>query len=218
MFVQATINNKIVAMVLIALLTCPNVWSDTIKLKSGKIVHGTIRERNSRLVELDVGLDFPITYYVDEIQEVIADDQKASADTDSGVLVSKSNSDAGVGKADEIEQQGLALIDDGKMNDGVVLLRQAVTLDSTASRHFSLGGILFGNGVALSKEGQKDEALKVFQEAQKEILEAARMFDPDSERTLLSQAYYLLGEMHANALNDQSKAKEYYEKNPTNNQ
>lgn len=201
-----------IAVILFTLfLVCPNVWSDTIKLKSGKIVHGTIRERNSRLIELDVGLDFPITYYSDEVQEVIVDDQKASSDT-APTPAPQKNSGANNGKADEIEQQGLALIDDGKMDDGVALLRQAVTMDPKASRHLTLGSILFGNGVTLSKGGNNQEALKIFHEAEKEIQEATAMFDPNAERTLLSQAYYLLGEMYANAFDDKSKAKEFYEK------
>ena len=189
-----------------------NVWSDTIKLKSGKIVHGTIRERNSRLVELDVGLDFPITYYFDEIQEVNEDGSKKPMDTVFGTSVPLKTSNMGALKADEIEQQGLAMIDEGKMEDGLVLLRQALIMDPKASRHLTLGGILFGNGVALSKTAQKEEALKIFREAEKEIQEAITMFDPDEEKTLLSQAYSLLGQMYANAFADPSKAKEFYER------
>ncbi len=193
-------------------LVSPNVWPDTIKLKSGKIIQGTIRERNARLIQLDVGLDFPITYYFDEIQDVIEDSQGPSSDQVSAMPAPIKASNAKADKANEIEQQGLAMIDDGKMDEGLALLRQAIDMDPTASRHLSLGGILFGNGVALSKEGNKEAALKIFREAEKEIREATITFDPNEEKTLLSQAYYLLGEMYANAFGDQSKAKEFYEK------
>ena len=206
-----SLHNRIAAILFTLLLVSPDVWPDTVKLKSGKIVHGIIRERNSRLIQLDAGLGFPITYYLDEIQDVVEDDQGPSDDTSSAPASLKASNEK-AGKADQMEQQGLAMIDEGKMDEGLALLRQAIGADPKAIRHFSLGGILFGNGVALSKQGDKDASLKIFREAQEEIQKATAMFDPGEERTLLSQAYYMLGEMHANAFDDKSKAKEFYEK------
>jgi tetratricopeptide (TPR) repeat protein len=178
--------------------------ADTLILKSGKTVQGAIRERTAKSIQIDVGLDFPITYYPDEVKDIILDNQINDADKPASVKNAL--------QADAIEGQGLDLIEAGKMDEGIVLLRKAIALDPKANRHLNLGTILSGNGVALFKQGDKKAAVKTLKESEGEIKDAIKMFDPKQESIFLSQAYYLLGEMYAKGFENPVGAKEYYEK------
>jgi tetratricopeptide (TPR) repeat protein len=189
-----------------------DVSADTLKLKSGKVVHGKIVERNSRTIQLDVGLDFPITYYIDEVVDVSQEEEiplppVAAKD----IPVANPNET----KADSVEQEGLSLIDQGQVDQGVDLLREAVRLDPRGNRQLNLGSILIGNGISLQKDGRSAEAAKIFQEAESELQQAIKLFDPDEETMFLSEAYNLLGDIYANALDDKSKARQYYQKSLT---
>jgi tetratricopeptide (TPR) repeat protein len=190
-----------------ALFSVSGARAETITLKSGKVVEGKIVERDSRSVQLDVGLDFPITYYLDEIKTI---SENSATPVSSKVPPAVSDTDAH--KADVLEQKGLGLIDDGRMDDGIQLLREAIRIDPQANRHLNLGSILFGNGVALQKKGNSDEAVKTFKEAESELQQAIKQFDPNGETTFLSEAYNLLGEIYAHGFNDKAKAKNFYEK------
>jgi tetratricopeptide (TPR) repeat protein len=185
--------------------------ADTLTLKSGKIVEGKIVERTSRAIQLDVGLDFPITYYTDEIQDI----SESSVAAKPSQPAASSKAPAGgphEAKADQLEQKGLSAIDEGRMDEGLSLLQEALKLDPQGSRHLNFGTILFGNGVSLQKRGNSEESIKVFRQAEEEIQQALKLFDPEGETTFISQAYSLLGEMYANAFNDNAKAKTFYEK------
>lgn len=188
------------------LFSSRNAISDTVVLTSGKTVQGKIVERADKSIQIDVGVGFPITYYSDEIKEIIP--EGPASQTKQANAVSKSGSD----EADQLEQQGLGLIESGQMEEGVALLRKAIALDPKANRHLNLGTILSGNGVALFKQGDQKAAVKILKESEHEIQQAIKMFDPVGETIMLSQAYYLLGEMHAQGFKDTSAAKEYYQK------
>ena len=181
--------------------------ADTLILKSGKTVHGTIRSRTAKSIQMDVGLDFPITYYPDEVKDVVLDNQINEADH-----IDKPASVKNAAQADAFEQQGLDLIEAGKMDEGIVLMQKAIALDPKANRHLNLGTVLSGNGVALIKKGDKKAAVKTFKRSEEEIKNAIKMFDPKQESILLSHAYYLLGEMYAQGYENPAGAKKYYEK------
>ena len=181
--------------------------ADTIILKSGKTVQGIIRERNAKSIRLDVGLDFPITYYLDEVKDIVSDNPSDGTDHRN-----KTASVKNVAQADAFEQQGLDLIEAGKMDEGIALLRKAIALDPKANRHLNLGAVLSGNGVALFKKDDKKEAVKIFKESEDEIKNAIKLFDPEQESIFLSQAYYLLGEMYAQGFENTVGARDYYEK------
>jgi tetratricopeptide (TPR) repeat protein len=202
---------RILSVLLAVLFSATSAWAETITLKSGKVVEGKIVDRDSRSIQLDVGLDFPITYYLDEIKTISeAPSKPAAAPSVSGSTLAASDEQAH--KADDIEQQGLGLIDDGHMDQGVKLLREAIKIDPQANRYLNLGSILFGNGVALQKQGQSDEAAQTFKEAEDQLQQAIKRFDPNGETTFLSEAYNLLGAIYANGFNDKTKAKAFYEK------
>ncbi len=201
---------RIVPVLLMMFVFSSHCWAaDTIKLKSGKSVQGKIVERNSRTVQIDIGLDVPITYYTDEIADILEDSPVKSqpSSQSKGPAVNPDRS-----RADTIEQQGLSAVEQGDTQGGLIFMREALRLDPQASRHLNLGMILFGNAVSLQKQNKADEARDIFHEAEKEILQALELFDPQGETTFISQAYNLLGDMYANAYNDKSKAQAFYEK------
>src|SRR3990167_5493623 len=43
-------------------------WAETIRLKSGLVIKGTIVERTADSIKVDTGLGIPVTYYLDEIE------------------------------------------------------------------------------------------------------------------------------------------------------
>jgi len=199
---------RIVLVLLIVTCASLSVQADTLKLKSGKVVQGKIIERNSRSLSLDVGLEFPITYYIDEITAISKDSDPVPVPAVQTVAVVNPN----ISKADKTEREGLELIDQGQMASGLALLRDAIRLDARGNRYLNLGSILVGNGVSLQREGKSQEALETFKEAEVQIQQSLKLFNPDQETTFISEAYNVLGEMYANALNDKAKAKAYYEK------
>ncbi len=181
-------------------------WSDSIILKSGKKVQGTIEARTDKFIQVNVGLDFPITYYLDEVKDIVSDQNSVDSKQ------TKPPSVDIVQQADDLEQQGLSAIDDGRMDEGLALLRKAVALHPRANRHLNLGTILSGNGVALFKKGLKAEAAVVFKDSERELQEAVKLFDPKTESIFLSQAYFLLGELYAQGMQDQKEARKFYQK------
>ncbi len=202
-------NKRSLVVLLLMGVSLSTAQADTLTLKSGKVIQGKIVERNSRTIQLDIGLDFPITYYTDEIKDV---SETPAAQSPSSVPLKIPVVNLNVGKADQLEQQGLVAIDEGKMDEGLGLLQEALRLDPQGSRHLNFGMVLLGNGVSLQKQGKTEEALKILRESESEIQHALKLFDPDGETTFISQAYNLLGEMYANAFNDKAKAKTFYEK------
>jgi tetratricopeptide (TPR) repeat protein len=187
----------------IFVLRLPIADAETLILESGRTVHGKVLERTDKTIKIDVGLDFPITYYLDEVDRVETEGP-AQQETKS----ERSQED----DANALELQGLDFIDQNKMVDGIELLRKAIGMDPKPNRHLNLGAILSGNGIALFKEGRKDEAAGIFKEAESELNKAIGLFDHKKEITFLSHAYYLLGELHAQAFGNPAKAREYYQK------
>lgn len=178
-----------------------NAHCEIILLKSGKSIEGVIKEQSDKSILLDVGLNFPITYYLDEINEIVS---QKTHQAESGHL-------SMIQQADALEQKGLNLIEQGAMQEGLVTLRKAIELSPEANRYLNLGSILFGNGVAAFKRGNIDEAVSIFRNAQYELEAAIRLFDRNSQQMFLAQAYFLLGEMQAQGFKDEKSARKFYE-------
>lgn len=179
----------------------PHVFSETIHLKSGKSIQGVIKEKTDKSVLLDVGLQVPVTYYLDEIKEITTDNIQKEA----GPL-------SDTKQADVLEQKGLSLIEEGQAQDGLAALKKAVELSPEANRYLNLGSILFGNGVAAFKKGHKDEAMQVFQDAQAHLKKAVELLDENTQPMLLGQAYFMLGEIQAQGFENKNDARQFYEK------
>lgn len=97
------------------------------------------------------------------------------------------------------------------MEQGLNTIRQAIAVDPSPLRYMNYGSILFGNGVALFKKGQTDEAKKILTDCEAQLQKAISGFNKEKDVAFLAQSYFLLGEMYNNAFADSVKAKEYYE-------
>lgn len=170
--------------------------AEVIFLKSGTHVEGKILKEDSSSVVVDAGVDMPITYYKDEIKSI-------ERDLPYDPLASK--------QADSLEARAVELIDDGQMNQGLDLMRQALILAPSPQRHMNYGSILFGNGVKLYKEDKKEQGRNILRQAEEELNKAAASFDKTKDPFFMAQCFYLLGEMYANAFDDKVKAKDYYQ-------
>ena len=115
-------------------------------------------------------------------------------------------------QADAIEDKAAQAIDDGNMDQGLGFMEQAIKLDATPLRYMNYGSILFGNGVAVFKDSDKEKGKAILHKAEVQLSKAIAGFNPKQDQTYLSQCYFLLGEMYLNAFGDRFKAREYYQK------
>jgi len=115
-------------------------------------------------------------------------------------------------QADDLADKGAQAIDDGNMDQGLDDLVRAIQLDPTPMRHMIYGSVLFGNGVAAFKGGDRDKGLEILHQAEGQLLKSIAGFNPGKDQVYLGQCYFLLGEMYMNAFGDKDKAREYYKR------
>jgi hypothetical protein len=70
--------------------------------------------------------------------------------------------------------------------------------------------ILFGNGAEEYKSGRELEALGTLREVESELLKAIELFDPNTDGIMISQCYFLLGQLFYNVYDDPKRAAELY--------
>lgn len=61
---------RIFLLIGILLLITSFSFAETIKTKSGKIIEGKIIERTDEYIKIDIGIGMPITYFLDEIENI----------------------------------------------------------------------------------------------------------------------------------------------------
>lgn len=115
-------------------------------------------------------------------------------------------------QADDLEDKGVAAIDDGQMDQGLDFMARSIRLDPSPIRYMIYGSILFGNGVAAFKDSDQKKGREILHLAEIQLLQAVQTFNPSKDQVYLGQCYFLLGEMNLNAFGDKPKAKEYYKK------
>ena len=169
------------------------VCAETVKLKSGQTVEGKIISQDKTSLRLDVGLQTPITYFLDEIQAISLENPQLTH------------------QANKLESQAIDFIDNDNMDKGIALMARATELDPTPMRRMNYGSILFGNGVEYFKNGDKVEALRALHEAENQLSQAIAAFHPKRDQQFLAQAYFLLGEIYSNAFADPRKARDFYQ-------
>lgn len=192
--------------VIFAVTLAGMVRAEVIELHSGKKVEGRVVNESKDSILVDVGIDEPVTYFRDEIKAILPDPPPAN---------SSINSKEARVQADQLEARAVGLIDDGNMNQGLDLIKQAVLLSPTPQRHMNYGSILFGNGVELFKKGQREPGRKVLRDAEEELKKAIDGFNANADSIFIGHGYFLLGEMYANAFEDPAQAKAYYTKSVT---
>ena len=176
-------------------------FCEVIQLKSGQNVQGKILHRDKDSVQVDVGIETPVTYFFDEIKQILPDQQ---APLTTAVPLSR--------QADQLEDQAVEFIDEDKMEEGLKLMKKAMDVDPKPMRHMNYGSILFGNGVADFKAGRQPQAVEILHQAEDQLNQAISGFNPKKEGVFLAQAYFLLGEMYLNAFGDKEKSKTFYQK------
>ncbi|MBU0468900.1 MAG: hypothetical protein KKD07_02990 [Candidatus Omnitrophica bacterium] len=65
---------KFLKLIIVFLLICGYSYADVIQLKSGELIKGVISEESVDYIVVDSGIDVKITYYLDEIDNIIYDD------------------------------------------------------------------------------------------------------------------------------------------------
>jgi hypothetical protein len=61
---------KLVYLIIIMFLIINTAFAETVILKSGKRLEGTIVEKTDKYIKIDIGLGMPITYFLDEIENI----------------------------------------------------------------------------------------------------------------------------------------------------
>ncbi len=172
-----------------------DAYADKLLLTSGKSVEGRIISQDDRSTVIDTGVGTPLTYYSDEIVNIIV---APFADPTS--------------LADKLENEAVALIDSGQRDKGLAKMLKAIELDPSPLRRMNYGSVLFGDGVELYKKGSIEEAKKILHECERQLQLAIKEFSPSTDAAYLSQSYFLLGEIDANAFGNIQEAKVYYNK------
>ena len=115
-------------------------------------------------------------------------------------------------QADDLEDKSAQAIDDGDMNQGLDFMIRSIAIDPSPMRRMIYGSVLFGNGVSVFKDSDQEKGKEILRQAEIQLLKAIQAFNPNKDQVSLSQCYFFLGEMYANAFGDKVKAKEYYKK------
>lgn len=175
-------------------LTSNYSLAETLILQSGQQVQGKIVHKDQKSIQVDVGLEIPLTYFHDEIKEILP------------------NSSKPVSPADQLEEQAAVKMEEGQVEEAISLMQQAIEIGSTPMRRFNYASMLFGQAVKEFKASNLQKAMPIFKRAEITFNTAIRTLSPVKEPMFIAQAYFLLGEIYFNAYYDKEKAKAYYGK------
>ena len=115
-------------------------------------------------------------------------------------------------EANKLGNEGIQLIQKGKIDEGLFLMKQAIqAAPEDASLHMNYGSMLFMKGQQIFQSGNKQEADVILKEAEEELLLAADLFKT-SDFMLISQCYFLIGDIYFYAFNNKNQAKIFYQK------
>lgn len=182
--------------------------ADTVHLKSGSVVEGAVVKSTDDFIEIDVGLALPVTYYRDEILRIESGGAESAAPAVDDALA---QSQTRTKEADAAGYEGLSLIDQGAMPEGLAKLRLAIETDPQSPVwRMNYASVLFGNGAEEYKSGRELEALGTLREVENELLKAIELFDPNTDGIMISQCYFLLGQLFYNVYDDPERAAELY--------
>lgn len=114
-------------------------------------------------------------------------------------------------KSPRLEDEAAALLDQGKGDEALVLLKQITEERPTeAPVHMNYGSILFTKARVWFQEGHREAALPLFKEAETHLKKATELFG-ENDAALKGQSFYLLGDINSYVYQDLRKAKEFYE-------
>src|SRR3989338_672711 len=114
--------------------------------------------------------------------------------------------------ANTIGNKGIKLIQEGKMDEGLDLIRQAIQTDpQKPDWHMNYGSLLFTKGQQIFQSGNVQEAQGIFKEAEKELFWATQLFK-EADNKLKSHSFFLLGDIYYHVYGEKEKAKSFYQK------
>ena len=133
------------------------------------------------------------------------------------ILLSVGISNQSFGASDEevnrVGNNGIMLINQGKMDEGLAELKRATLMDpKQPAWHMDYGSFLFEKGKMLKRSGRESDAKRNFDEAEKELDEAVNYLKKKEEAPPKAQCLYLMGEIEFFVRKDMDKSKAYYEK------
>ena len=117
--------------------------------------------------------------------------------------------------AEAVFDGAATFIQQGDIEKGLDLLKQITEIQpKRPDWHMNYGLLLFTKANRLYKNGEIQEAQKIFTQAEKELLLSTELFDKTDERLkpFISQCYFLLGEMDLRVFQDRAHAKSFYQK------
>jgi len=116
-------------------------------------------------------------------------------------------------QAIKLGNDAMLLIQDGKMEEGLAKLKEAVQIaPNDPAGHMNYASILFLKGQKVYQSGDEEGGRTIFKEAEKELLTAIKLFGPRENDPLLSHCYFLLGDIYRYPYKREAQAKVYYQK------
>ena len=115
-------------------------------------------------------------------------------------------------EAGVVESQGIMMVMQGKVDEGLVLMKRSVKMEpDNAARHMNYASILMAKGKYFFDAGRSTDAEKVLVEAQEHLLLAIKLFkNTPPDRLSKSQCYALLGDIYLYGYDQKGKAFNYY--------
>jgi len=120
-------------------------------------------------------------------------------------------------EANKVIFEAMKLINEGKMDTGLELLKQSIIIaPEEPDMHSNYGGMLFTRGSQLVKTGEKEKGKSIIKEAENELLLAIKLYKEnptkDANRFSIAQCHFLLGDIYFYVYEDKEKAKSFYQK------
>ena len=114
--------------------------------------------------------------------------------------------------ANIIGNKGVKLIQEGKMDEGLDLIRKAIQLDPQVPEwHMNYGSFLFLKGQKIFQAGGAQEARVILKGAEKELLLAVELFK-EKDVVQKSHCLFLVGDIYYYVYGENEKAKGFYAK------
>jgi tetratricopeptide (TPR) repeat protein len=119
-------------------------------------------------------------------------------------------------EANLLESQGIMLTVQGRLDEGLALMKKAVKLEPhNALRHMNYGSILMAKGKNLfdGEPGDRADGIMILREAVEELQTAVKYFkNTPPDRLSRGNCYALLGDIHLFAFEQKDRALAYYQR------
>ena len=109
--------------------------------------------------------------------------------------------------------QAMQLLQAGQKEEALARLKElAKAYPKEPAAQMNYGSLLFGKAASLFKQGAQNESKPLFDEAEKHLVSAGKLFSNAKENKGASQSFFLLGDIYQYIRGDKKKAAEFYNK------